>query len=161
MSKFDVVYESFVDAVNTKSFGEKSYVEIFKNPTSDDLRQCGRECRGIITKDGDLYIAPTFNLEGRVILHRQIFNALKHLKLIKFDDIGKMWRFDTNDVEGIGVQRSENSNEFWLGESIKLPSDDHRKQQVNRQIDKILQKASNQNPHLKFINKRINTKYLN
>ena len=158
--KFNSLCEKFVDAVKTsKGLRGKMYVEIYKQPTSADLRECGKSCRGIIMNDGTLYVAPTFEPteDGRTILHDDIFGALRDLKIMKSSKDDAYWQFRENSkVEGLLVQRNDYSNEFYVGESVYYPNDDKAELNIQKQVDKLLNKAEKKNKGIKFVNKKIN-----
>ena len=138
--------EKIIDAIKNGN----SYVEIYENPDYNDWKAIEPWSRGIISKDGDLYI-----VSGSInLIHENIAEALHLRKLIHTDKILDPEGYVLRDVDLVMIQMKGNTKELYLSESYKLSfgviqifDDDV--------IHKLFKKCESKNPIIEFNKERI------
>lgn len=85
--KFKNVTEEFFDAENYISgySTEKKYVEVYKNPTSNEYRSLLKESqivivRGVLLRSGDLYVISSKN-----VIHEDLLRILAKRNVLDFE----------------------------------------------------------------------------
>jgi hypothetical protein len=135
---------------------QNKHTIIIKNPKS--LKNIEPNVRGVIDNDGNLYIE-----KSPYVTHSVLLIYLSEKGIIPYF---RLWHI-TLPTDFITVQRYSDTNIFALGESNEmLLDDDDRFNDKNRNVptrkeslpifNKYLEKARKINPHINFINKRIN-----
>ncbi len=125
-------------------------VSIFKNPSLQEMKECGNNCRSICDKTGNLFIIKFINKLEKILLHRELFDILKSLKLLNGSE--ENYRIVTNnEILGINLMQKNNTNKIYMGESVELiPS-------LKNKILRILEKCKDINPEFEFIAESIYT----
>ena len=141
-----VEHSGWIDTVKSRG----SLIEVFKNPSINEIRQSSD--RGVIDKDGNLYIINNSTRGNEDVVHNDIFDILIKLKDVNIKDqhVDGFYGFVDEPVRGATVQRKSNDPKtFYLGESMfwegKKTDNDHIKK-----VAQILKKAKSKNPSLTF-----------
>ncbi len=125
---------------------------IIKNPKS--LENFGSNVRGVITKNGDLYLETYSNA-----IHHDIIKKLFEKGLIK-TEFTKKWTRKTPEENGfLTVQRKGNTNTIAVGESNKIVYDEKMWEKLKPQFDSIIELAKQKNSNIEFTNKLIGIKF--
>lgn len=171
LAKF--IYEGVADRYASKEFGIRDKIEDFgfkyhifnlkkdgniityindiplvKNPKS--LKDFPPDCRGVLTKDGVLYvIADSFN-----VIHVDILSKMKQKGIISEQPVS--WEDLTKRVpdEFICVQRVWNKDVFALSDSYVLPKKEGR-EEVLELFKPFIILANKKHPQFKFINENV------
>ena len=109
--------------------------EVFRNPKS--IKRLMSEIRGIVVENGDLYVID----DNDEVIHNELSNWLHYQGYPVPENVYR------NLNKAVPVQRYENTNKFYLGESIptgSIPS--HREN-----FENIFKKAKEKNPTINFI----------
>ena len=147
INNFNKLYKTFLNIQNKEEIFTYKYqgrnINIIKNPTS--LENIGENVRGIIDKDGDLFVE-----ENSIMTHNDMLNLLETNNLVK--NVHIWWR--KLPTEFITVQRMYDKNLFVLGESNEMMYDKKSKeyQEAEPIFKKFLDKAKLKNPKINFIN---------
>lgn len=130
------LFEQFVGAGKNIYTGHGNdhadYVEIFKNPDSDEMREIVEEARGMMTLDGDVFMChqdygPDYR---QVVIHDGLDALLREKELVgKRDHL-------------IPIQRKGKTNEIMLGENETT---------ARTYLVKAFSKAGEKMPHLEFV----------
>ena len=116
MIKIRKFKEEWVDGLKYKTiYGEKTYYEIFKNPTIDELKKANpyNPVRGVILKNGEFYIiAPSSE-----IVHSNIVEILINTDIIKNWMGGNWWRKKESLNEFLCIVQFENPTTFTISAS--------------------------------------------
>jgi len=122
-------------------------INIYKNPIN--LNGFVNGCRGVISKDGDLFIADKF--DG--VIHMDILGILKkkgYIKsnITKWEDIE-----NTPNIDFVGVQRVWNLKAFAIGESYVIPTRKYieKREKVMSFIKPFFDAAKKKNPKYDFL----------
>jgi len=145
--------EEIVDTIKTSN----ATFEIYKNPSFSEMKYIQDNARGILDKDGNLFVLSNLNNDDMpyYAIHKEIMTVLFNKELInkQWKDILRFnqgmigWIDPESDI--IPVQRYKESMDIYLSESIN-PND------INNfvHLEKILNKAKELNSHLNFHKKR-------
>ena len=142
---------------------------IVKNPVS--LTNLGNGVRGIITRNGDLYL----ELHSEKI-HKNIIDVLHEKRLIRISYMDSF--YDYIPTEYMTVQRDGETNDILVGESNDAMQDDKNmygdwrtslkvpsKEEVIPEFQKFMDIAKRKHPKINFINEHISVyrraKYIN
>lgn len=131
-NKMDSMNEAWVSSI--KRNGEVE--DIFVNPSVKEWKKIIPSARGIITYDGDLYIA---NFE---CIHGDIVFILQKEKILE-------------DSYYLPVQRDGETNEIYIGESVDEEDIDHD-DEFKSSTKMIYASAKKKNSNLKFVYDSIN-----
>lgn len=138
----DIVLEKYEEMLNEDWFTsikrDGVLVDIFKNPSSKEWKDIIEDARGLITDDGDLYIA---NYE---CVHNELIGILYDKKVLSSDTDSS---FIQNDF--LIIQRDRNTKNIYIGESIDSEDIDYNEETQNF-ISKIYKLTKNKNPFLNF-----------
>lgn len=145
--KFEKKYQQHKSSKKGKVVAEVKGKPIIENPS--DIGSFPPGARGVITKDGNLYVAT--DVENTI--HIDILKALKNKGIINSKSTG--WE-DPNDLEKYGfvtVQRIWNKPKFAIGESYMIPKP---RQEEERKETLLLFKpyfeaAKKKNPNIEFV----------
>lgn len=138
-----------------KGLGELFYKSgnfiLIKNPSS--LNNFGPNVRGVITKNGDLYLE-----KNSVKVHNDILDILKSKNLIP-ELTSKRWtRISPKESGFLTVQRLKDTDIIAIGESNKLIYSEEEYEQHLPEYTSFLKLAQKKMPNLKFSNKIIGSK---
>ena len=139
-------HSGWIDTV--KSGGD--IIEVFKNPSISEIQQSSD--RGIVDKNGNLYMISNTTVGNNDIIHSNIFDILFKLKdvNIKSSDEFKFYGFNKEPVMGATVQRKPNDPKtFYLGESMFWEAEDTNPDKIKK-VAQIMKKAKSKNPSLNF-----------
>jgi hypothetical protein len=132
-----MVNEEFLGRMDYSEDGNED-IEIFKNPNS--ISRLKGDIRGIITKDGDLYVA-----NAKDMLHSILAKWLNNNIKTNFPIDWKTQYYC--DFEMIPVQRYNATDKFYLGEMFE----DETLYGNYDEIKNVLTKAEAKNPTINFI----------
>lgn len=149
------IAEKWVDGEEIETYinGKNLYIEIFVNPSRNELNECGSDCRGVIDKKGNLYLSTKSDFVSRSTtraIHTDIIEFLQRKKLLP-QGPEKLFYGTFNDnkkIEGVTVQRVGNKMEIAVGESVVFDKEPSSK--LNEQIYAIIDASATKNKHLKF-----------
>jgi len=142
--------EEFNRKYNQANIGEKISSYIIKNPRS--LNSFPKGCRGVITRDGDLYVAT------EDVIHVDILKDLKRFGIISSSPSGWEDITESKDIDFITVQRVWGKDIFAIGESYMLPKSSRDPEGRKKALEffiPFLERAKNKNPKYKFIDEQI------
>lgn len=100
-------------------FDDDEFIDIFKNPSSKEMKEIQEDARGILSDDGNLYIA-TSSLEHKSgLTHWKIIEELNKKNILKVKVTKQEFYKNPfySDVNFLCVQRKSKSNDILLGES--------------------------------------------
>lgn len=144
-----VVKEKFHNAFKQRMPVSRNFVEteIFKNPTSKELSECGSECRGYISPKGDVFVAIGSTTKNSMI-HADLLVLLgKEVPSQMTKSDGGFVNFISDPLKyGVCIQRIKKTNSFMLAESYLQEEIDS----VLNDLTKLFIKADMYNPSLKF-----------
>jgi hypothetical protein len=132
--------------------------DIIKNPSNLDNIEYG--VRGVITKNGDLYLASIMS----DVIHIDILLFLKNKGIINDRHVGWEDLLKNKPNDFITVQRVWNKNIIAIGESYIIPKRGEEKQNTLNLFIPYFNKSKVKNPKIKFEPNTIRTsvrKYLN
>jgi hypothetical protein len=143
---------NFRDKTTDKIIYREGSWKLIKNPRS--LENIGSMTRGVITKNGDLYIE---NYSEKI--HNDLLKILFEKGIIS--EFKKNWGSKLPQESGfLTVQRYKNSEYIAIGESNRLIYNkldfDNKKEYYKQFLEKAREKCKG----IKFINKLVGTKYL-
>jgi hypothetical protein len=125
---------------------------LLKNPGT--LNDLGKEVRGIITPDGDYY---TENYSKKI--HYDLLAILAQKNILP-QNPKKDWSKKTPQQSGfLTVQRYKDTDVIAIGESNRLLYDMNFYRENIAQYNQLLAKAKIKNPHIRFENKLVGTKF--
>jgi len=124
-----------------RSQWDDKYFEIFKNPTNQEIKECGSASRGYIDSVGNLFLAN----EPSSITHSDILRELS-----KEFNIELYYR---NLFQGVCVQRYLDTDFFYYGESYDSFLLEKKEDILNKYIEEFYEK--NPDTLIKFIPKKI------
>ena len=120
---------------------KKTPIEVYSNPKS--IKRMGTSMRGVVDKEGNLYVAD--GGEDGVTVHQEIADFLKSKGLIS-----KTFSTpDGKEINYVGVHRHEDTNDFYLGESVSNVVLNNEEFKI--QVEEIFKKAKIKNPAINFI----------
>jgi len=142
MNRYMPLFEKFFDA---GEIGD-NYFELFLNPTSKELKECGAWTRGIITPAGDMYVAKDFKQNSFwIMIHIRIIRELAKRGIIRHDQSQeKNWWLDPFIHDYLGVIQYNDMNEFFLSENYGEKIDEEYV------VERYLEPASKKNPYIIF-----------
>ena len=149
--KFEKQYQEKLASETGTQVAEIQGKPIVKNP--GNLKNFPPGARGVITKDGDLYmVADAFDF-----IHQNILDALKKKGIIKGEI--RAWE-DPNDVNNFGfltVQRVWNTNNIAVGESMMIPKPkkEEERKAAFKLFEPFFNAAAQKNPNIKFVNNQV------
>lgn len=120
------------------------YVEIFINPTPDELKECGEAARGFIIDD-NFYVAK----DSDFLFHYKIWDILKSSLKIN-EDYFKLIRTATNVVPW-----QRDGEAFYLSESYEGDKEAWSNLKHNADLNGLIAGVQKKNQSIKFISKII------
>lgn len=128
-------------------------VEIYKNPSGGDWGKIPDEARGILTVEGDLYLA---TLSGEYndswFVHEDIIAFLANV--LPIHNPGSRFPFvNFSKMKLVPVQQYKNTKKFYVSESMSKGITGDKKQQ--KYALKLFKKGENKNSGIKFFYKSI------
>jgi hypothetical protein len=122
-------------------------ISIYKNPIN--LSGFANGCRGVVSKNGDLFIAST--MEG--VIHTDILQIIKKKGYIKSNATNWEDIENTPNVDFVCVQRIWDKKEFAIAESYAIPKKRkiEEREKVLLFIKNIFDAAKSKNPRYNFI----------
>lgn len=146
---FEKQYQQHKSTKKGNTVAEVKGSQIIKNPS--DLKSFPPGSRGVITKDGDLYLSN--DVEN--VIHTDILKALIKKGILPSSAKPTGWE-DPNDLEKNGfvtVQQVWNKPAFAVGESYMIPKP--RKEEERKaallNFKPFFEAAQKKNPNLKFV----------
>lgn len=131
---------------------EKGDWKLIKNPES--LENLDKSVRGVITKDGNLYVESYSE-----IIHNDILKILADKNIIPFVP-KKDWGRKLPEESGfLTVQRYKDSPYMAIGESNRLLYDEDDYNKYIEHYKPLLNKARAKNPDINFVDKLVGVKY--
>jgi len=138
---------NFINLINEELVGiyKDIYPElpIFKNPKS--LDNIGHNTKGIIYKDGNLYIE-----EDSALSYQKLYKWLKINKHVGTTNAPLLYLMEDGEI--ICVERENNTNNFYLG---NIYYEDEISSNQADLMQKTLNKAKLKNPKYMFVNQKI------
>ena len=119
--------------------------DIIKNPSNLDNIEYG--VRGVITKNGDLYLASIMS----DVIHIDILLFLKNKGIINDRHVGWEDLLKNKPNDFITVQRVWNKNIIAIGESYIIPKRGEEKQNALNLFVPFFNNAKIKNPNIKFV----------
>jgi hypothetical protein len=123
------------------------YLKVFVNPNEYELKACGGNARGIIYKNGDLYVMQSQSKETnyKYVTHTSLISFLNKERFID----GPLAKGQHNFDYVLPVQQVENYPVFGIGES------DATKPGINKVAKQFFKLAKQKNEDLTFIAKHV------
>lgn len=126
---------------------------IYKNPKN--LENIGESARGVIDKDGNLFIE---NFSQAI--HHDIIKILIARGYLKGYEFKKNWNsFLPSEIGFLTVQRYGNTNNIAIGHSNKLIYDDYGFKQHYQDFNDFINKARTKSPDIGFETKLVSSKF--
>jgi hypothetical protein len=160
--------ESFFNMGRTHPYGGKpsSSFFIYRNPDSQEWsRYTALGARGWVSPKGDLYLEGNEPSAGySKIVHSDLFISLMEKGIVRRAFVENYYEDDYFRLDfrkfGVAVQRKDDSNVLFIGESVFARDDDSEGntpyEKYNfKVLDAILAKAQRNNPNLIFKNRRL------
>jgi hypothetical protein len=143
--------DDFTRKSSGNSVGKAKGFDIIKNPKS--LSGFPQGSRGVITKEGDLYVVADVSH----VIHTDILEELRNKGIVSFKPTGWEDPTETPNIDFITVQRVWNKPVFAIGESYYLPKAKYPEERAKalQFFEPFLNEARKKNPDLKFINEQI------
>jgi hypothetical protein len=125
---------------------------LIKNPSS--INSLGSNVRGVITKDGDVYME---NFSEKI--HHDLLKVLFGKDIIK-GEFSKKWSKQLPTESGfLTVQRYKNTEHICIGESNRLLYDKENYDKFIPYYSSFIKKAQKKNPQLKLEDKLVGMKF--
>lgn len=151
--KFEKQYQSKLAKQTGNKIGEVEGKAVIKNPGS--LENFPAMARGVITKEGDLYMID----DAETVIHVGILSLLKEKGIITSRTSGWEDPVDVNKYGFLTVQRVWNKNMIAIGESIMVPKPrypEERQAALNLFVP-YFNGAKKKNPSINFVNNQVRT----
>ena len=148
----NIFKEKFVDGLKYSYF----YVELHKNPTIEELNTFLDWDRGVLLRNGDLYVLSNPDKEDEYPswMHQHIIKILQDRGLLKEKDI-RWWTIPFARIdEFLCVHIEKKSNKLFLAEGYAyLLKDKLTMSKINDSFDTFYKNCKSKNPKLELINK--------
>jgi len=146
-SEFEKEYQQSISGKSSSKIGEVKGRPLVKNPKN--LSSFPPGSRGVITKDGNLYLVA--DVEN--VIHVDILNTLKKLGIINTKTRGWENPEDLDKFEYVTVQRVFNKPAFAIGESYALPKPKREEERKKALLffKPYFEAAKKKNPKFEFI----------
>jgi hypothetical protein len=111
----NILKEKWIDGFDYETLygGDKEYFELYKNPDSKEIKDCGD--RGVISPEGSLYmVGPAITADK--IIHDDLLTMLEKRRIIKWRITD--WHKNSKSFDDfLCVYRDISNNNFYLSES--------------------------------------------
>lgn len=144
--------------------------ELHKNPTQSELKSFGIYNRGIILKNGDLYIVHQYNINtGKtistaeaIITHSDIISMMMTEIIIQKNIDAHFFHYNPSVMDHfLCVHRLKDTMNFYISESY-LMTKNSMKNKLNEVFDEYKNAVQEKNPHIKLHSKSVmDTDYYN
>jgi len=143
--EFEKQYKKIHLKKEEEIIGEVKGTSIVKNPKS--LNKLDNGVRGVITKEGDLYLA----ILNNDVIHNDILEFLNKKGIINERPVGWEWIDERKPDQFITIQRVWNKNIIAIGESYVTPKRDPEKTEALKIFKPYLEKCKQKNKNIEFV----------